>query len=743
MEPDKKRPHLARNSPFDSNGLSVKIPPRNIAHTTPDQIFKFTFDNMKKSSTPSPRSAPTSDGSNRGKFNTLLDNNDNNHGSDMIFYYPSQSSNMGSVHSSAKSLQSTPFSYNLLPDGFHQSQNSTPTSFPGKLSSTPGNYSLNDLLSPQIMMLQAPHNQQAMFSLLQNHDQVSMDESMSVPQTPSSAIETPPLQTPTMLLDNELREATDNHNSGDDGKKVKRTRTVKLDADTVIWLKANFEMYPGRTVERSTVYQAYVKHMETLMKSPCNSAGFGKTMRTVFKGVQSRRLGARGQSRYHYDGVRIKPSSAIAMLEMAQEGERMIHGSENNNGEKEQSGDPSGGSNDAKKSQYRDPSLSAAALMMLARSVDKKLSLPAFPPLTKEDFSSEDVPLQLSSSLAEKSYKLTESYLKHCNDVLNSIKNVHFSHAYATIHSFWEAFPTELSALLPFEATAMKIQLWDTILYDTIIHVVIPEVLRPLGKNAKTCVKSLCDDIVSSVKALPGNTKLHVPANIVNAKVTASSVCKDILDRRLSLNNLARVGIKLLESDMQMKGMAEDIAKMNLRSIKRQSQWVTACDEDFVEDIMKEFSTFLSTSRSLGLASEWLDGIVRRCFKEYARVDVDELARGEVTPLAHTSDTTFSSSDESSEESDAETSSEYKHHSQRTRQEKIAALHKCGRKFLLAWNFYTSQIIRDFSLRSASTFGTANILRLLFDEYMNYLVHTRITHPHKPIAHPKIIVKSE
>lgn len=32
------------------------------------------------------------------------------------------------------------------------------------------------------------------------------------------------------------------------------------------------------------------------------------------------------------------------------------------------------------------------------------------------------------------------------------------------------------------------------------------------------------------------------------------------------------------------------------------------------------------------------------------------------------------------------------------------------------------------------------MLKLLMDEYLYYLVHTRVTHPHKEISHPDIIV---
>lgn len=42
-----------------------------------------------------------------------------------------------------------------------------------------------------------------------------------------------------------------------------------------------------------------------------NPASFGKLIRSVFFGLRTRRLGTRGNSKYHYYGIRIKPNSPL------------------------------------------------------------------------------------------------------------------------------------------------------------------------------------------------------------------------------------------------------------------------------------------------------------------------------------------------------------------------------------------------------------------------------------------------
>lgn len=51
---------------------------------------------------------------------------------------------------------------------------------------------------------------------------------------------------------------------------------------------------------------------------------------------------------------------------------------------------------------------------------------------------------------------------------------------------------------------------------------------------------------------------------------------------------------------------------------------------------------------------------------------------------------------------------------------------KAARQFLLKWSFYSSMVIRDLTLRSAASFGSFHLIRLLYDEYMFYLVEHRV-----------------
>lgn len=55
-----------------------------------------------------------------------------------------------------------------------------------------------------------------------------------------------------------------------------------------------------------------------------------------------------------------------------------------------------------------------------------------------------------------------------------------------------------------------------------------------------------------------------------------------------------------------------------------------------------------------------------------------------------------------------------------------AAFPKAARQFLLKWSFYSSMVIRDLTLRSAASFGSFHLIRLLYDEYMFFIVEHKV-----------------
>uniref|UniRef100_A0A1I7XP81 RFX-type winged-helix domain-containing protein n=1 Tax=Heterorhabditis bacteriophora TaxID=37862 RepID=A0A1I7XP81_HETBA len=77
------------------------------------------------------------------------------------------------------------------------------------------------------------------------------------------------------------------------------------------WLLDNYETADGTSLPRCTLYDHYKKHCGEHKLDAVNAASFGKLIRSVFLGLRTRRLGTRGNSKYHYYGIRIKADSPL------------------------------------------------------------------------------------------------------------------------------------------------------------------------------------------------------------------------------------------------------------------------------------------------------------------------------------------------------------------------------------------------------------------------------------------------
>jgi regulatory factor X len=71
------------------------------------------------------------------------------------------------------------------------------------------------------------------------------------------------------------------------------------------WLMRNCETSHGAT-PRNRVYARYVGLCANERLKPLNPASFGKLVRAVYPEIKTRRLGVRGQSKYHYCGIKLR-----------------------------------------------------------------------------------------------------------------------------------------------------------------------------------------------------------------------------------------------------------------------------------------------------------------------------------------------------------------------------------------------------------------------------------------------------
>lgn len=81
------------------------------------------------------------------------------------------------------------------------------------------------------------------------------------------------------------------------------------------WLSANYATYPDGNVPRQGLYFSYRRVCEQYQIPHINTATLGKAIRLCFPTIKTRRLGVRGNSKYHYCGIRPATASEAEFLQ--------------------------------------------------------------------------------------------------------------------------------------------------------------------------------------------------------------------------------------------------------------------------------------------------------------------------------------------------------------------------------------------------------------------------------------------
>uniref|UniRef100_A0A3Q3KH73 DNA-binding protein RFX2 n=1 Tax=Monopterus albus TaxID=43700 RepID=A0A3Q3KH73_MONAL len=425
------------------------------------------------------------------------------------------------------------------------------------------------------------------------------------------------------------------------------------------WLLDNYETAEGVSLPRCSLYNHYLRHCQEQKLDPVNAASFGKLIRSVFMGLRTRRLGTRGNSKYHYYGIRVKPDSPLNRLQedtqyMAMR-QQPVHQKQRFKPLQKVHGmsDSLCGSSQHCNST---PEQSVAAQSQHHQLyIDTAHTLPPFP---SPDLGTQPLPERINMNDIK---KLQTLYRDHCEATLDVVMNLQFHYIEKLWQTFWYSAPPssdgstaipnsdddlegvipreKLLALCKYEPVRLWMRSCDHILYQALVEILIPDVLRPVPSTLTQAIRNFAKSLESWLT----NAMTSFPQEIVRYKVVQASFAFVFMLHKFLLNE--------------------------------QASWVCQCDESVVQRLEQDFKVTLQQQSSLDQWATWLDNVVSQVLKP------------------HQGSPSFP---------------------------------KAARQFLLKWSFYSSMVIRDLTLRSAASFGSFHLIRLLYDEYMFYLVEHRV-----------------
>ncbi|XP_037111739.1 MHC class II regulatory factor RFX1a isoform X4 [Syngnathus acus] len=480
---------------------------------------------------------------------------------------------------------------------------------------------------------------------------------------------------------------------GSAGNSQSYSHTARASPATVQWLLDNYETAEGVSLPRSTLYCHYLLHCQEQKLEPVNAASFGKLIRSVFMGLRTRRLGTRGNSKYHYYGLRIKAGSSLLRLMEDQQHLAMrqqpfsqkqrlkpVHKVEGMT-----NGTASGVGQQQLQQQASGQVDISTQVQQYQQFLDASRTLPEFP----------DIDLQ-GKSLPEgieldhiKSFQLL--YREHCEAILDVMVNLQFTLVETLWKSFWRfsqsqagdgtlAVHDESEKRLPKSCLVLlckydPVLRWsrdcDNSLYQGLVEILIPDVLRPIPSALTQAIRNFAKSLESWLT----NAMMNIPEEMVRIKVTSANAFAQTLRRYTSLNHLAQAARAVLQNTAQINQMLSDLNRVDFANVQEQASWVCRCEDRVVQRLEQDFKLTLQQQNSLEQWAAWLDGVVSQVLK----------------PHQHS-----------------------------------AAFPKAAKLFLLKWSFYSSMVIRDLTLRSAASFGSFHLIRLLYDEYMYYLIEHRV-----------------
>ncbi|KAF6096643.1 regulatory factor X1 [Phyllostomus discolor] len=458
------------------------------------------------------------------------------------------------------------------------------------------------------------------------------------------------------------------------------SHTTRASPATVQWLLDNYETAEGVSLPRSTLYCHYLLHCQEQKLEPVNAASFGKLIRSVFMGLRTRRLGTRGNSKYHYYGLRIKASSPLLRLmedqqHMAMRGQPFSQKQRLKPIQKME-----GMTNGVAVGPQQATGLSdiSAQVQQYQQFLDASRSLPDFSEL---DLQGKVLPEGVGPG-----------DIKAFQAIVDVMVNLQFTLVETLWKTFWrynlsqpsEAPPlavhdeaekrlpkASLVLLSKFEPVLQWTKHCDNVLYQGLVEILIPDVLRPIPSALTQAIRNFAKSLESWLT----HAMVNIPEEMLRVKVAAAGAFAQTLRRYTSLNHLAQAARAVLQNTAQINQMLSDLNRVDFANVQEQASWVCRCEDRVVQRLEQDFKVTLQQQNSLEQWAAWLDGVVSQVLKPY---------------------------------------------------QGSAGFPKAAKLFLLKWSFYSSMVIRDLTLRSAASFGSFHLIRLLYDEYMYYLIEHRV-----------------
>ncbi|KRK03365.1 uncharacterized protein Dyak_GE24689, isoform D [Drosophila yakuba] len=459
-----------------------------------------------------------------------------------------------------------------------------------------------------------------------------IQEAQSTPQTPTSTTTTHSASGGSL--------GTGGGGASPDSDQSALGSSNKIASATIKWLSRNYETADGVSLPRSTLYNHYMQHCSEHKLEPVNAASFGKLIRSVFSGLRTRRLGTRGNSKYHYYGIRIKPGSLLNSQAMddkqmlaagygpSSDGSGgpgsgpLVSVTSSTAGQLAGSNGLGGGhgqrhSGGTKKHTFK-PETYEACIQYIG---DGTSALPSFPPIELNHSFNSELTLEDVDTFRA-------LYREHCESFLDAVLNLEFNTVEFLLRDFWRASDnnnldeceeekylskTKLYLLCHCAEVQKFVREVDYQFYQNTVDVIIPDVLRSIPNALTQAIRNFAKNL----EIWLCESMLGVPEQLAQIKTSAVSAFCQTLRRYTSLNHLAQAARAVLQNGAQISQMLSDLNRVDFHNVQEQAAWVSQCAPAVVQRLESDFKAALQQQSSLEQWASWLQLVVESAMEEY------------------------------------------------------------------------------------------------------------------------------
>lgn len=345
------------------------------------------------------------------------------------------------------------------------------------------------------------------------------------------------------------------------------------------WLMKFCELQPQSSVLRSRIYARYVTMCSQHNVRPMNPASFGKLVRVIYPSLTTRRLGVRGQSKYHYCGIRLTGEAEESSTPAPGSPDRAytpeltpfdspygyrgktetpdyalgltpVMGSQP--GTPHQSGGHPNHMSAAHMGQMGTPGPGIPDLRFVSNLTEVSLSegydsllLPPMEPY---------LPLGTDADTAS---TLAALYKAHCQSLVESLRFMHIR-KFLHIHgAFIGGLTSTVQKLLRHESLRPWVAKADWIMYKDMVQMLSPLALQEIPPQVLSGLKSLSQYLPEYLKS----SLAKLPPGFTETKLKPARVFASLLMRLVRVSELALNAGKLLASDHDRAVMKNDWVK--------------------------------------------------------------------------------------------------------------------------------------------------------------------------------------